>query len=86
MSRMTIVAGTFNTIEDIVGWVIIALLMIPITLLIALPFLTTASHLSSSSPLRMFRFDLGGGFAALGIAIGYQLYWHAMNDLPALAW
>jgi|688.fasta_scaffold65157_9 hypothetical protein len=86
MSRMIIVAGTFDTFEDIVGWAIIALLMIPIALLIALPFLAIASRSSSSSPGRIFRFIMGGGFAAIGIATGHRLYWHATNDLPAIVW
>lgn len=83
---MLIVAGTFNTAEDIAGWAIIALLLIPFALLIALPFLTAASRSQSSSSRRIFRLVLGGGCAAIGIATGHQLFWRATNDLPAIAW
>ncbi|MBX3421876.1 MAG: hypothetical protein KF752_10020 [Pirellulaceae bacterium] len=86
MSQMIIVAGTFDTFEDIVGWALVALLMIPIALLIALPFLAVASRSSGSSPGRIFRFIMGGGFAAIGIATGHWLYWRATNDIPAIVW
>lgn len=64
----------------------IALLIIPIAVLIALPFLTVASGSSNSSPKRILLLLVGGGFAAMGIATGHQLYWRATNDVPAIVW
>ena len=80
-------AGTFETLGDWIGWLIVAVFFIgPFAVLITLLLLRASSAVSKNRPGRLLTLLLGFVGSAAGICIGGTLYMKSYSPTPALVW